>query len=445
MKEIKGTFNFHFSHFHTGSHRTSDGFKYRYRDTYSVDGPYFDTNLPLTYQDFLLLNQFTTKVKSEHFSQEEDYEWAESYTANESVDQSKDFGLCKFFNDNFSSKYHISLSEGTIEECSILVDDMPSLKTYTEAFDKASEFQKLEKGKIQQEITRIKLKLSELEQNLQVIDSPETFDNRLLSLLYYPLKENPHFFDLNKPIFKNYYALDVALFNKDETLLNNLILNGAFSYGSDFQPNLSAKCGDFSKVLEIIKNQKITSKSIENIYKLIALLPITEVRSLFEDKSDLVRNGRLLISYKDKLGMLVSIRGYYHTRGYQSPFDREPYKTAMEYLLQSGDLYKANYIYNASLNKHYNFGFREDDMLELSFEYGNIEFINTFDLWTLVGKITDIVKYSHAFNRYEYDRWGDELIINWKYEPYVKPEIIGQELYNKIIDQIQNHKSSYIL
>lgn len=82
-------------------------------------------------------------------------------------------------------------------------------------------------------------------------------------------------------------------------------------------------------------------------------------------------------------------------------------------------------------------------MLLLSFEYGNIEFINRWDLWSLVNDITDRFRYSYAFNRLEFDSWGDVLRLKWNFEPYVKPENIGKELYDKIIDQIENHSQNY--
>lgn len=446
MKEIKGTFNYYFSHIHNGSHRTSDGFKYRYCDTYGVDGPYFNVKLSLSYQDLFLLNRFANSIKTKYFSQEEDYEWAESYTSNETSNDSRDLGLCEFFNENFSEKYDILLSDGCLEECIYSIDEMPSMKCFKEAFQKSSDFQQEEKEKLQHQIAQIKHQLSNLEHDLTTVESSDTFDNKLLSTLHIPLKDNPQIFDLNRPFFKNFFPLDVAIHNQDEELIDELISNGAYSYSSELIPDISARCGDFVKALALLKTTPVSVKDIFKIFMLIALLPNVEIISFFENKSDLVRDERILISYWDKLRLLVCIKNYYYTRGYQSPSDkyREPFRIVMDFLLKAGNLQRANYIYTVSKKHHYNFGFDEDSMLELSFKYGNIDFLNKIDLWTLVSSITDTVKYSYAFKRYEYDPWGDKLSFKWNFEPYIKPEIIGDELYNKIMDQVENHSSSYM-
>ena len=127
MKEIKGTFNCYYSHTHKGSHRTSDGFKYYYEDITDVRGPYFDQIIPLSYQDLIKLRDFASEVNSKYYNRIEDYELADCYTPNESSDCNKDFGLCQFFNENFSQQYDITLINGTLQECAIHINEMPAL------------------------------------------------------------------------------------------------------------------------------------------------------------------------------------------------------------------------------------------------------------------------------------------------------------------------------
>ena len=245
MKKIKGTFNYYFSHTNSGSHRTSNGFKYHYYDTRGVKGPFFDQIVPLSFQDLNKLRNFASEVNSKHYYCEDDYEWAESYIPDESSESNEDFGLCQF--------------------------------------------------------------------------------------------------------------------------------------------------------------------------------------------------------YHDKLKIYALVKSYYNKRGYQSSFDRamDPIKVALENSLKVKDFCKANYIYDFSQRHRFYTGFDDEDMLSLSFEYGNIEFINRWDLWSLVNDITDRFRYSYAFKCLEFDRWGDVLRLKWNFEPYVKPENIGKELYDKIIDQIENHSQNY--
>lgn len=445
MKKIKGTFNYYFSHTHRGSHRTSNGFKYHYYDTRGVKGPFFDHIVPLSYQDLIKLRNFASEVNSKHYYCEEDYEWAESYTSNESSDSNEDFGLCQFFNENYSRQYDIILVSGTLNECTIHIDEMPPLKCFNIAYNNALADQELKRKEIQSEINQLKQRLLELENNLKTNDSSKTLQDRLLKELYAPLKENMNLFELNKPFYDKLYPLDIAIFNNDESLLNALIVNGAFQYSSEFDPILSAKCGNFNKVLNMVEDRELSQKDVLDLLSLIMSLPESEFHSLFESKTDLIRDGRVLLFYHDKLKIYALVKSYYNKRGYQSPFDRamEPIKVALENSLKVKDFCKANYIYDFSQCHRFHTGFYDEDMLLLSFEYGNIEFINRWDLWSLVNDITDRFRYSYAFNRLEFDSRGDVLRLKWNFEPYVKPENIGKELYDKIIDQIENHSQNY--
>ncbi len=73
-----------------------------------------------------------------------------------------------------------------------------------------------------------------------------------------------------------------------------------------------------------------------------------------------------------------------------------------------------------------------------------MKYLYTFSLWELVHKITEPYSYSYYYKCYQPDRFGNTLKLKWNFERYVSPEYIGIELYNKIIDQIENHSSNYI-
>lgn len=440
MKEIKGTFDYYFTHYHRGSHRTSDGFKYHYCDTTGVSGPFFNEILPITYQDMILLRKFSKEINDKYYSYEEDYEWAESYTSDSSSNQSVDFGLCEFFNRYFSDKYDICLITGSLEECNISIDDMPSLKSIVEASNVANKFRTDEVSTIKQEISKLKHKLSELEETLRTTDSDDTFFNKFLVELHEPITANPSLLEINTPIYNKFYPLDIAIYNQDENLLDTLISKGAYLYNSNFDPKISAKCGNLKKILELIVCRSLSRENVIKVYKCFAYLPKSEFYALFEPNQNLVRDGRILLSYDDKIKILTALRMYYRTRGYQSPFDREPFKIVIEELLKNKEYKRVNYLYFESSFRYIS----KEDMLELSFEYGNTEFINHWSLWELVNEITETFRYSHTLDRLECDSWGDVLRLKWNFEPHVKPENIGQELYDKIIDQIENHSSSYL-
>lgn len=436
MKEIKGTFNYYFSHTHRGSHRTSDGFAYHYYDIREVRGPFFDQIIPLSFQDLNKLRNFASEVNSKHYYCEDDHEWAESYTPDESSESNEDFGLCQFFNENYSRKYDIILVSGTLNECTIHIDEMPPLKCFNIAYNNVLADQELKKKEIQSEIYQLKQRLLELENNLKTNDSSKTLQDRLLKELYAPLKENMNLFELNEPFYDKLYPLDIAKFNNDESLLNALIVNGAFQYSSKFDPVLSAKCGNFNKVLNMVEDRELSQKDVLDILRLIMYLPESEFHSLFESKMDLIRDGRVLLFYHDKIKIYALVKSYYNKRGYQSSFDRamDPIEVALEKALKVKDFCKANYIYDFSKRHRFYTGLNDEDMLSLSFEYGNIEFINRWDLWSLVNDITE---------RFEFDRRGNVLCLKWNFQPYVTPENIGKELYDKIIDQIENHSQNY--
>ena len=436
MKEIKGTFNYYFSHTHRGSHRTSNGFKYHYYDIREVCGPFFDQIIPLSYQDLNKLRNFASEVNSKHYYCEDDHEWAESYTPDESSESNEDFGLCQFFNENYSRKYDIILVSGTLNECTIHIDEMPPLKCFNIAYNNVLADQELKRKEIQSEIYQLKQRLLELENNLKTNDSSKTLQDRLLKELYAPLKENMNLFELNEPFYDKLYPLDIAIFNNDESLLNALIVNGAFQYSSEFDPVLSAKCGNFNKVLNMVEDRELSQKDVLDILRLIMYLPESEFHSLFESKMDLIRDGHVLLFYHDKLKIYALVKSYYNKRGYQSSFDRamDPIEVALEKALKVKDFCKANYIYDFSKRHRFYTGFDDEDMLSLSFKYGNIEFINRWDLWSLVNDITE---------RFEFDRRGNVLCLKWNFQPYVTPENIGKELYDKIIDQIENHSQNY--
>ena len=71
--------------------------------------------------------------------------------------------------------------------------------------------------------------------------------------------------------------------------------------------------------------------------------------------------------------------------------------------------------------------------------YGNVEFIKRWDLWSLVHTITKNYCYSYLYEGLVPDSDGDILQLRWDFEPYVKPENIGQELYEQIINQIEKY------
>lgn len=440
MKEIKGTFNYYSTHYHRGSHRTSDGFKYHYCDTTGVDGPFFNEILPITYQDIIVIRKFSKEINDKYYSCEEDYEWAESYTPNSSSNQGEDFGLCEFFNKCFSEKYDIHLIEGSLDECSISINDMPSLKCVEAASNTAKQFRADAASKLKQEILKLKQNLSELEESLRNIESDDTVLKKLLAELHDPISSNPLLFELNIPFYNRFYPLDIAIYNQDEKLLDTLISKGAYLYNSDFDPKISAKCGHLKKIHELIVNRTLSRKNVINVYKCISYLPETEFYGLFEPNQDLVRGERVLLTREDKTKILVAIKLYYRNRGYQSPLDRDPFKIVIEDLLKNKEFERVNYLYTESPFKYIS----KEDMLELSFKYGNTKYINHLSLWELVSEITDTFRYSHALGRLEYDSWGDVLRLKWNFEPHIKPENIGQELYDKIMDQIENHSSSYM-
>lgn len=439
MKEIKGTFNYYSTHSHRGSHRTSDGFKYHYCDTTGVAGPFFNEILPITYQDMIVIRKFSREINDKYYSCEEDYEWAESYTSDSSSNQGEDFGLCEFFNKCFSEKYDIHLINGSLNECNISIDDMPSLKCVEVASNTAKQFRAQEASKLKHEISKLKQNLSELEESLKTIESDDTVLKKLLVELHDPISSNPFLFELNIPFYNKFYPLDIAIYNQDEKLLDMLISKGAYLYNSDFDPIISAKCGNLKKIYELIVNRALSRENVINVYKCFAFLPETEFYNLFEQNQDLVRGERVLLTREDKIKILIAIKLYYRNRGYQSPFDREPFKIVIEDLLKSQKFERVNYLFSESP-----FNISKEDMLELSFKYGNTEYINRWSLWELVNEITDTFRYSHALGRLEYDSWGDVLRLKWNFEPHIKPENIGQELYDKIMDQIENHSSSYL-
>lgn len=109
MKEILGIFK-HISYLrHTGSHRTSDGFKYYFCEGIEITGPFFSELLPLDYQDLLKLEQFTQSVRKQYEESDTDYTYSDGYQCAYENEIALDLGLCDYFNLNFSEKYNFIL------------------------------------------------------------------------------------------------------------------------------------------------------------------------------------------------------------------------------------------------------------------------------------------------------------------------------------------------
>ena len=445
MKEIKATYLISSSHTHCGSHRTSDGFKYKYRDMTQIMGPYFSEPLNISYQDMMEIEHFSSRIKEERYECEEDYEWAESYKPDNSQEIEADLGLCAFFEKNFSKKYDIKLIIGNKAECSLDIEKANPLFGSTKEIILSCYTKRQEDIKnIELQIKQLENQIKQLQSSISDLSSHSGIVSYYYNGLYELAKLNPQNFEVDKPLVNSIYPLDIAVAQKDEALISLLVKRKGCKYSGVLRPILSAQIGEIQHCIALFQKETISDKDIADFFQFLVALPSNEFYSFIsDDTNNIFRDGELIASVEDCKFLINGLQRFQHERGYRSPLDKDPGIEFINNLLKDKEFDKANKAYYW-LRKKCSYYIDDEKILELSFQYGNMKYLYTFSLWELVHKITEPYSYSYYYKCYQPDRFGNTLKLKWNFERYVSPEYIGIELYNKIIDQIENHSSNYI-
>lgn len=419
MREIKSIFKKVETSFHNGSHRTSDGFVYQCHYNTGIEGPFLSEMLHLNYQDLKIIQEFVNEYKKNHSSHWVDYDDALSYYDSEYYNVTYgDFGFCDFFNNRFSSKYGIILTTGNISECSCLFEEEKSiLSLINEGVEKAEKQIKEQIANIQNDIIILKNKINSFTNEIDALRSEESHRHFLCRQLYPILVEKSTDFNLNETIVCSLYPLDVALDFKDETLIDNLISLGAYRYSSHFIPQLSAKVGDYSHIKQLFKHEENIDEDINLFFDFLSKISPDEFNSfIFEKDSDVIRDGRILLTFREKKPILLRL---YSRHSYNRTFDKKIISFLCQYLKKK-DFKMANKIIWFCKD---NFIHMDDkEVLRLSFEYGNISYLKTFLIDDLINEIN------------EYNRFDDGYIfrISWYFEDAVTLKNIGEEMFNNI-------------
>lgn len=268
MREIKSIFKKVETSYHSGSHRTSDGFVYKCHYNIGVVGPFLSEMLDLSYQDLKIIQEFITECKKNYSSHRIDYDDALSYNSDYYNETLGDFGFCDFFNNRFSSKYGIILTIGNISECSYLFEEEISILSLVNENIEKAEKQIIEKiDNIQNNIILLKNKINLFTDEIGRLKSEKSHKHFLCRQLYPIIVERTTDFHLNETIVCGLYPLDIALDFSDETLIDKLISLGAYRYSGHFIPQLSAKIGDYSHLKELFRHEERLNEDINLFFE----------------------------------------------------------------------------------------------------------------------------------------------------------------------------------
>ncbi len=181
------------------------------------------------------------------------------------------------------------------------------------------------------------------------------------------------------------------------------------------------------------------------VYKQFSLISNQELAQFISgDTIEIIRDGRILLNREQKKSLVDGLTRYYEKACEWDNHGRYTSEYLLIELCKRKDFDMANRLYYwLQQISHRSIDF--ENMLQISFQYGNLALINTLSAYELITQITDRMKYSYAHKRLIYDSWGDKLALKWEYEPYIKEECIGKELCDFIHDQIDNHSSKYCL
>lgn len=448
MKQIKYIFKITESHTHTGSHRCSDGWKYNYIDSVKVEGPFLSEPLNIPFQDLIMMRNKATEIIVKNTSHEEDYEWAEGYTANCSSVRVSGFEFATYCNHILEKKYKIQLTIGTLEDCIIPFDTHPTngiLKLLDDARKKVCESISDDRSTKQKEIAMLTKRIEDIKSEIQIINSEKYSNEKNLCAIYEILKENYAAFDLNRPIYKDYFPLDVALFCDDEILIETLIKCKACRYSGVYNPVISSRIGDYSHIIHILQSDIIKKSDVQLIYKQLSIVPREELIQLISlDFNEVVREDVILLDSMQKNMLIEGLEKYYQSATEWDNHGRYTSEYLLTELCKRKDYSLANKVYYWLYNLSYR-AIDFDNMLQISFQYGNLELIKSISPFELITKITDRMEYSSTHKCLTYDPWGDKLALKWEYEPYIKEECIGKEMCEFILDQITNHSGKYCI
>ena len=445
MKEVKIIYIVQHSHTNLGSHRSSDGFKYHYSNTKCVVGPYFSEKLEFTYQDLEKIESFNREIKEIHYHREEDYDYGDSYESDKCIDiDESDFGFCNFFNSKFAEKYDIKFIKGKKNDCSYTFEDISAIKTelsgnlqtYNQARDYA-------KKKLEKQIFDLKNKIYTIEEEIKALDSEENIKLKYLEIINNIIKKYPPLFDVDSPVFENLYPLDIAIKFKEEQLIDEFVKREGCKYFGPFNPRISARLGDFQRCFALMTREEIQIEDVKSVFDFLAYLPDEEFYIITSNgEREIYRNGKLIAS-EDVINAIIKGLKKCVNGNYNYTLHSELSKYLISNLLEKKENDKAIEAYYWLHRLGYDFD--EYEMLKLSFIYGNVKFISSFNPRDLIFNISEPAKYSYYYKKLVPDSFGDKLCLKWEFEPYVTEENIGKELYSYIKGQIDNNSASYIL
>jgi len=448
VKQIKYIFKVIDSHTHTGSHRCSDGWKYNYVDSTVVEGPFLSEPLNISYQDLIMMRNHAIEIIKNNTSHEEDYEWAEGYTSNYSNLRIADFGFGSYCNLVLENKYKIHLSLGTVDDCNVPFDTHiynGIMKLMDDNVEKVRITINNDISSKQKEIAALTKRIEDIKSEMQYINSVAYFDEANIRGIYEILRDNLIAFEVNKPVYKDLYPLDIALFCEDDNLVETLIEQNAHKYSGAYNPLISSRIGDYDHIINILNTEKVKKSDVQLIYRQLSLSTREELIQLISaDSREVVLGDMILLDSSQKEIIVNGLSKYYNYATEWDNHGRYSSEFLLSELCRKNEHSLANKVYYwlQSLSHR---SIDIDNMLQISFQYGNLEFIKSISPYELITKITDRMEYSYTQKCLIYDPWGDKLAIRWEYEPYIKEECIGKEMCEFILDQINNHSGRYCI
>lgn len=247
----------------------------------------------------------------------------------------------------------------------------------------------------------------------------------------------------------------MALHFDDKLLIHKLLKLGAYKYNGIINSSISAYAGDYSKLIHALNNYEYNN--IYNCFEFLFLVPDYEFSSFIKGRGKIKRDRRVVLTIKQQRKIIALIKRYILERNCPK-YQRDPIIEIVREQFKKRNFFKAHQFIKWLEKSEIFFAFNEfklghNENLEMqyAFEFGDINYINSFPITKIVSEITE----SHT-NRCSFyngklccklvpDEHGDELWFHWHYAQFITPELIGKDLYERIIEEMNTNKSRYLL
>ena len=144
------------------------------------------------------------------------------------------------------------MSLGTVDDCNVPFDTHiynGIMKLMDDNVEKVRITINNDISSKQKEIAALTKRIEDIKSEMQYINSVAYFDEANIRGIYEILRDNLIAFEVNIPVYKDLYPLDIALFCEDDNLVETLIEQKAHKYSGAYNPLISSRIGDYDHII----------------------------------------------------------------------------------------------------------------------------------------------------------------------------------------------------